>query len=59
MLFKKVFLYEKIKGQFSAQKSNILTLLLEMYVASQLLKSILKGVLAIISSKSFSNYKVE
>ena len=41
------------------QKSEALTSLSKMYLALKLLKSNMKGLLAIICSNFFSNYKVD
>ena len=55
MLFKKVFLYGKIKGKFCARKSKKIASLMKMRSTLKVPKSIIKCVLAIIYSNSFSH----
>ena len=57
MLFKKVFLYGKIKGKFCARKSKKVAWLMKMCSTLKVPLSIIKCVLAIIYSNSFSHCK--
>ena len=57
MLFKKVFAYGKIKGNFCARKSKEIALLMKMRSTLTVPQCITKGVLAIICSNSFSYCK--
>ena len=56
-LFKKVFYYGKIKGNFCARKSQEIALLMKMRSTLNVPKCITKGVLAIICFNSFSHCK--
>ena len=57
MLFKKVFYYGKIKGNFCAQKSKEIASLMNMCSTLKIPWCIAMGVLAIICSNSFSHCK--
>ena len=57
MLFKKVFYYGKIKGNFCARKSKEIASLMKVRSTLKVPWCITKGVLAIICSNSFSHCK--
>ena len=59
MLFKNVFEYGKIKGNFCARKSKEIALLTKMRSILKVPYCITKCVLAIICSNSFSHRKVD
>ena len=56
MVFKQVFEYEKIKGNFFTQKSKEIASSMKMRSTLKVPECIAKGVLAIICSNSFSNF---
>ena len=59
MLFKKVFKYRKIKGNFCARKSKEIASLMKMHSTLKDPYCITKCALAIIYSNSFSHCKVD
>ena len=59
MLFKKVFKYRKIKGNFCARKSKKIASLIKMRSTLKIPKCITTGILAIICSNSFSHCKLD